>query len=117
MTATEKKPNARHIERLQAVIATNRNTLMTNCGTLLKVNKRVSLLQCDAKIQKRLEALKNPPKSLFKIPPPPRPPMDVEQATLSLASLPPTAMSLLPMTRRRPGQPLLYTPRRCCLQP
>uniref|UniRef100_A0A915L4X3 Uncharacterized protein n=1 Tax=Romanomermis culicivorax TaxID=13658 RepID=A0A915L4X3_ROMCU len=54
-----------------------------------------SPLQSNVEIQRHLEALKNPQKLEFKVPLPPLPPMDVEQATLSSASLPTTTMSLL----------------------
>uniref|UniRef100_A0A915IUH2 Uncharacterized protein n=1 Tax=Romanomermis culicivorax TaxID=13658 RepID=A0A915IUH2_ROMCU len=56
----------------------------------------ISPLQCDAEVQRHLEALKNPPKLVFKVPLPPPPPMDMERHTSSTTSLPLTTTSLPP---------------------
>uniref|UniRef100_A0A915L216 Uncharacterized protein n=1 Tax=Romanomermis culicivorax TaxID=13658 RepID=A0A915L216_ROMCU len=56
----------------------------------------ISPLQCDTKIQKHLEALKNPLKLVFKVLLPSPPPMDMEPATSLSMYLPPTATSLPP---------------------
>uniref|UniRef100_A0A915J6E5 Uncharacterized protein n=1 Tax=Romanomermis culicivorax TaxID=13658 RepID=A0A915J6E5_ROMCU len=93
MTVTEKKPNN---GPLQAVIALNTNALWMHHHTALKASKLTSPLRRDAEIKKRMEALKNPPQTVFKVPLPPPPPMDMELATSSSNSLPPRAMSLPP---------------------
>uniref|UniRef100_A0A915KKL5 Uncharacterized protein n=1 Tax=Romanomermis culicivorax TaxID=13658 RepID=A0A915KKL5_ROMCU len=97
MTATKKKPNIRHAKIPQAVIAANTNAAMMHRRTIPKANKRVSPLQRDAEVQKCLEALKNPPKLVFKVPLLLAPLMDMEQATSSIASLPLRTISLPPM--------------------
>uniref|UniRef100_A0A915KDQ8 Uncharacterized protein n=1 Tax=Romanomermis culicivorax TaxID=13658 RepID=A0A915KDQ8_ROMCU len=93
MTATVMKPSSL---MLQAVIAANTNAATMHRNTAPKANKRASPLQRDAEIQKRLKALKNPPKAVFKVLLPPPPPMDVEPATSSSTLLPPTATSQPP---------------------
>uniref|UniRef100_A0A915HTX9 Uncharacterized protein n=1 Tax=Romanomermis culicivorax TaxID=13658 RepID=A0A915HTX9_ROMCU len=70
----------------------------------LKLTDYISPLQRDAEIQRCLEALKNPPKMVFKVLLPPPPPMDVEQATSSTTSLPPRA-TLLPPTALTSARP------------
>uniref|UniRef100_A0A915KC67 Uncharacterized protein n=1 Tax=Romanomermis culicivorax TaxID=13658 RepID=A0A915KC67_ROMCU len=72
ITATRKKPNIHHTKMPQAMIAANTNAAMTHHCTIPKANKCI------------------------RVPLPPAPPMDVEQATFSTTLLPPTTTSLLP---------------------
>uniref|UniRef100_A0A915IKT3 Uncharacterized protein n=1 Tax=Romanomermis culicivorax TaxID=13658 RepID=A0A915IKT3_ROMCU len=66
-------------------------------GSPQKLTDYISLLQHEAEIQKRLEALKNLLKPVFKVLLPPPPPMDVEPATSSSMALSPMAALLPPM--------------------
>uniref|UniRef100_A0A915IID1 Uncharacterized protein n=1 Tax=Romanomermis culicivorax TaxID=13658 RepID=A0A915IID1_ROMCU len=64
-----------------------------------KLTSYISPLQQDAEVQRSLEALKNPPRPIFKVLLLPAPPMNMEQATSTAALLPPMTTSL-PLTAR-----------------
>uniref|UniRef100_A0A915JUE7 Uncharacterized protein n=1 Tax=Romanomermis culicivorax TaxID=13658 RepID=A0A915JUE7_ROMCU len=121
MTINAKKPNILRAGIPPPGIAANTIAAMRPLHTVPRSNKRarciqlaftkgnispvfvssqftdyISPVQCDAEIQKRLEALKNPSKLDFKAPLPTAHPMDMEQAASSSASLPTTTASLPP---------------------
>uniref|UniRef100_A0A915KDV6 Uncharacterized protein n=1 Tax=Romanomermis culicivorax TaxID=13658 RepID=A0A915KDV6_ROMCU len=81
--------------------------------SLPKLTVYISPLQQAIAIQKRLDALKNPPKPEFKAWLPPAPSMDIEQAISVSASLPNTTPSLPPTALMSASSTTAPSPRHC----